>query len=135
MQAHIIEPLKAIGPVRLGDSLNKIRSLGFKRNADLSVKNECYESDHLGLICYLEDHHVCSVNCRADCTINGKQLIGTRKIQILDILGKPERVESPVWVSDERYETCFDYDAMGLAIWLEDDLVVSVGLWWDGSDD
>jgi hypothetical protein len=135
MQANIIQPLKAIGSVRLGDPLNKIQSLGFKRNADLSVENECYEADHLGLICYLAEHRVSSVSCRASCTLNGRQLIGIKKIQVLDTLGKPERIESPVWISDDRYQTCFDYDAMGLAIWFEDDLVVKVDLWWDGSDD
>ncbi len=131
MKTHAINPLKGIGPVELGDSLDKIRALGFVKNLDLSEAGvDCYEFDDLGLLCYLEDHRVTSVKCWTSCTLNGKQILGISEASMIDILGKPERIEGPIWMTEERYEKSANYDQLGISVWLEDGRTMQVDLWW-----
>lgn len=54
---------------------------------------------------------------------------------MIDILGEPESTESPIWVTEERYQKSAEYDQLGIAVWLENGRTVKVDLWWGDANE
>lgn len=136
MNALKVKPFKGIGPVELGASLEKICSLGFYKNDNLSeAECECYELEHLGLMCYLDENHlVKSVKCWSQCELDGRNLIGISEAEMRTILGEPESTDGPIWVTDDRVQTTAEYDRLGIIVWIECGCTTKIDLWWNGVD-
>ncbi len=133
--SYAIQPLLAIGPIALGDSLDSVKALGLTHDAKLSEDGKvCFQSEVLGLTCYLDRDRVVSVKCWASCTYKGVHLIGLGEYDLERLLGKPESTDSPIWVTDDRWQKAVEFDRFGLMIWLENGRTVSVDLWWDGEE-
>ena len=132
--SYAIQPLRAIGPIALGDSLDSVKALGLTHDAELSDGMKCFQSEALGLICYLDRDRVESVKCWTGCTYKGVNLIGLGEHDLESLLGKPESTDSPVWVTDDRWQKAANFDSLGLSIWLEHGRTVKVDLWWDGQE-
>lgn len=131
----VIQPFRSIGPIALGDGVDSIKSLGLQYDATLSKDGvKCYQSTGFGLICYVKHDRVKSVACWKNCTYKDVNLIGLGELDLETLLGKPESSDSPVWVSDNRWQKAAEYDSLGLIIWLEHGRTVKVDLWWDGRE-
>lgn len=131
--SYVIQPLCAIGPVVLGDSLDSVKALGLTYDAALSEDGKkCFQSTDLGLICYLNQDRVQSVACWTSCTYKGLDLIGLGEADLERLLGKPESTVSPVWVTDDRWQKAVEFNKLGLMIWLENGRTVKVNRWWNG---
>jgi hypothetical protein len=83
------------------------------------IKNE-------GVECYVYDNKVISIACFGNCSIFNFELIGRHPDDVSNELGQPDEVGEPVWVTDDTQQTPYEYDALGLQIWVESGVVISV---------
>ena len=84
----------------------------FKKNDDVEV--------------YVEDDVVVCIACFRHCGVDGHDLMGRSPSDLVALLGRPDEVGEPIWVSDDAQQTPYEYFSLGLQVWFESDRVVSV---------
>lgn len=84
----------------------------FKNNEDVEV--------------YVEDDVVVCIACFRRFAVDGEDLIGRSRSDLLSVLGAPDEVGEAIWVSDDTQQTPYRYFSLGLQVWFASDRVVSV---------
>ena len=128
MNIYEFVPLVSIGDVPLNINARGLMALGYFEDIagfDGFLRWHTY-TKRQGLHCYVKDGHLVCVKCFSSCYFGGENLIGKTPEEIMKLLGKPDEIGDPLWVSDQVQQLPYEFDDLGLQVWFESEKVVSV---------
>lgn len=117
---HLV-PGRSIGPFTFGDHIEEYIDLYDlrKRRQDCSVADwETYELAGFGICVVVEDGRISSIHCEDEVQYVGTNLIGLSISDIYKLLGQADSVED-----DEALGCILYYDRLGIALFIENDIV------------
>ncbi len=121
-------PLKCVGPFNFGDQIDEYRNNFFLKLIPEEY-NEKVDWDVYGITndeirIYVENGKIEAVSCEADWFYNGKNMIGMRIKDVLNLLRmEPDTVETEELV--EGPQEVYDFGDLGLQLWVKNGVVVT----------
>lgn len=126
MKIYEIIPRVKVGEIRFNMTVDDLLELGYSHTEfDEQINWHTYAKNE-DIECYVEQGKIVSISCWKGATYNGEPIIGLTSEELINILGKPDEIDEPVWVSDEAQQTPWQYEELCLQIWFENEYVVSV---------
>lgn len=128
MAIQEIKPRLSVGEVDLGASTDFLASSGYfedKNGYDQITGWRTFKKEE-NLDIYVAGDAVVCIACFGHCVVDGIDLINRTPSELTSLLGSPDEIGEPVWVSDNLQQIPHEYFSLGLQIWFEADKVVSV---------
>jgi hypothetical protein len=121
----VLEPFIRVGVFRLGKVFPPVAHQRYLTpwKEDFEF-DDSYSFDIKGTESFLStdgDDVIEHVSCRDHCFYHGRDLIGTRLQDVESLLGHKGVLERPELIPD-----CYSIDALGIDIWVDDDMRVTV---------
>lgn len=121
-------PFKKIGDFTFGESINPIIE---KYNYDFSPVDESglksFILPDIGISLYVENETIEYIACRQICNYKGRNLIQMNYDDFVFHVGiAPNGEKDQVYMSDDEIQDVYDFDDIGLQVWVMDRKVVTV---------
>ncbi|MEN9866915.1 MAG: hypothetical protein RL748_2505 [Pseudomonadota bacterium] len=123
-----IVPTKRVRDISFGTCSADLLHLGYKE--DVAAYSEITEwhsyTREDGITCYVENDELICIACWNNCFLGIENIIGIDGNLLLDALGEPDKIGEPIWVDDDTQQIPYEYRKLGLQVWFENGIVVSV---------
>lgn len=128
-----------VGPIKLNtpvDDYKAVFDLNMLRAENLEGDEPGrYENDDIGIIISTEHGKVITIECEEELIYKGKNLINMSEKDVVSHLGQePDEIDGPYALQNGRIISPWDFDELGLLIWMEDGTVSGVTV-TDSTDD
>lgn len=121
-------PFKSVGSFILGENINPIKE---KNAFDFSPIDESglksFILQDIGISLYVEGELIESIACHKTCNYKGKNLIQMSFDDFKNHVGLfPYGKKDEVYMSDDEVQDVYEFDDIGLQVWVKDNKVVTV---------
>ncbi len=121
-------PFKKVGAFILGGNIDPIIE---KYAFDFSPVDESglksYILKDIGISLYVEEELIESIACHKECNYRGKNIIQMSFNDFKDHTGLlPHGEKDEVYMSDDEVQDVFEFDDIGLQVWVKDNKIVTV---------
>lgn len=125
---HRIVVREGIDDARFGMTPAQLKVLGFDEKIERFnniTQWRAFTRDG-NLMLYVKDYAVVAFACFESCALLGQGVIGLSESEIIALLGHPTEIGEPLWVDEDIQQTPFEYEALGLQVWIEKGRAISV---------
>lgn len=122
-------PFKQVGDFHIESSLSNYRdTFEFKHTPSEDSTNwDTYELVDEGVSLYVDNDIIISISCDQECLYKGRNIIGMLIDEFIAFTGlNPQGEVDSLWVSDDKKQDVYEFDDIGLQVWCEDDIIVTV---------
>ena len=132
MKIAELNPNVSVGGILFGDSIENYDNRQFEYEADiLSCPYQSYSFADVPITAWVEDGRIESIRCETECVWQGTNLINLEYDEFVVIYPKkPDEIDLLTIMqedgSDGQEQDVYDYDEIGLLLWVFDNKIVTV---------
>lgn len=122
-----LQPCNAVGPFILQNFIDSYNDYQFEIHPLIKETSwTTYELPDEGIALFVENQKIVSISCSTKCLYKGYNLIGMNITDFNKIYGYNYDEMDNVYLTDEIVQNVYEFDIIGLQIWCEEDIIITV---------